>query len=370
MVGRSVSVVEYTRNRIHASTQDSVRASPSATFTGSSSIDEVVIPSNLFAVPFSTPYPTGAVQPESLVEEPAPSSFDVREIALEQKEETERFISRSVSVSLGGLGRSRNSGYDSRANEFRISGPRPLLRNTSASPRIESNRGGHRFGPTSPFRTLNARQGSGLANSPDQHVSPQLATLKEGLPLDAEKVDHYGDYFGDAATVARPQLARSTSSPPPACNDNVVANRTASWQPNDEKRLSRSSNPGRNGDSRARRSTTATRQGSVIQRSASIAQDAVQIVADAVQNVADAVRRSSLYGVYEQAKQRGAELQRRKWAMLLFEYTFYFFLIAFVYLVLIGLPMWKGAVYWLYWVFGHKFAVPGTWAVTVGIAFL
>ncbi|KAI4843774.1 hypothetical protein E4T44_06565 [Aureobasidium sp. EXF-8845] len=68
--------------------------------------------------------------------------------------------------------------------------------------------------------------------------------------------------------------------------------------------------------------------------------------------------------------------------MLLFEYTFYLILVAFVYFVLIGLPLWKGAVYWLYWVFKHKFAVAGTCSitklelsdasrsVTIGIAFL
>jgi len=82
-----------------------------------------------------------------------------------------------------------------------------------------------------------------------------------------------------------------------------------------------------------------------------------------VEDVKQAIRRSSIYDVYEKAKKRGAELQRSTWAMKLFEYTFYLILVAFVYFVLIGLPLWKGAVYWLYWVFEHKFAIAGTWYV-------
>jgi hypothetical protein len=86
-------------------------------------------------------------------------------------------------------------------------------------------------------------------------------------------------------------------------------------------------------------------------------------VLDTVENVKQAIRRSSIHDVYEKAKKRGLELQRSKWAMRLFEYTFYLILVAFVYFVLIGLPLWKGAVYWLYWVFKRKFAVAGTWYV-------
>ncbi|KAI4755137.1 hypothetical protein E4T52_12876 [Aureobasidium sp. EXF-3400] len=92
-----------------------------------------------------------------------------------------------------------------------------------------------------------------------------------------------------------------------------------------------------------------SRKESIVQRSASI-------VLDTVQDVKQAIRRSSIYDVYEKAKTRGIELQRSKWAMRLFEYAFYLLLVAFVYFVLIGVPLWKGAVYWL--------------SVTIGIAFL
>ena len=55
--------------------------------------------------------------------------------------------------------------------------------------------------------------------------------------------------------------------------------------------------------------------------------------------------------------------------MKLFEYIFYLILVAFVYFVLIGVPLWKGAVWWLYWVFEHKFAIAGTWYVIPSCGF-
>ena len=79
-------------------------------------------------------------------------------------------------------------------------------------------------------------------------------------------------------------------------------------------------------------------------------------------------RRGSLWDVYERAKVRGVELQRQRWVQLVFEYTFYVIILAFVYLVLVGMPLWKGAVYWLYWVVKNKFVVTGTWSVTLGVA--
>lgn len=50
-------------------------------------------------------------------------------------------------------------------------------------------------------------------------------------------------------------------------------------------------------------------------------------------------RRGSLWDVYERAKVRGVELQRERWVQIAFEYTFYLALVAFVYLVLVGMPL-------------------------------
>ena len=95
---------------------------------------------------------------------------------------------------------------------------------------------------------------------------------------------------------------------------------------------------------------------SIIQEAATVIATAAQAVTGGVANVA---RRTSIVDVYEKAKVRGAELQRKRWVQILFEYSVYAILLAFIYFVLIGVPLWKGAVWWLYWVVDHKFVVAG-----------
>ncbi|KAJ8113731.1 hypothetical protein OPT61_g4207 [Boeremia exigua] len=84
---------------------------------------------------------------------------------------------------------------------------------------------------------------------------------------------------------------------------------------------------------------------------------------------ASILRRSSIWQTYQAAKKRGVELQRAKWAQVAFEYAFYAVIALFVYFVLIGVPIWKGAVYWLWWAVAHKFVIAGGFSITVGIAF-
>ncbi|KAH8898854.1 glycosyl transferase, partial [Thozetella sp. PMI_491] len=111
------------------------------------------------------------------------------------------------------------------------------------------------------------------------------------------------------------------------------------------------------------------------QRSGTVRTLVHAIVPDAVQrtarNAAEKVRRrASIYETYEKAKARGKELERQRWAQLLFEYSIYLLLLAFIYLVLIGMPLWKGAVYWLvaYWVVQNKLVLQGGWSITMGVA--
>jgi hypothetical protein len=37
---------------------------------------------------------------------------------------------------------------------------------------------------------------------------------------------------------------------------------------------------------------------------------------------------------------------------------------------LIGVPLWNGAVWWLWWVVAHKFVIAGGFSITLGIALL
>ncbi|KAH6633644.1 nucleotide-diphospho-sugar transferase [Boeremia exigua] len=79
-------------------------------------------------------------------------------------------------------------------------------------------------------------------------------------------------------------------------------------------------------------------------------------------------RKGSVWKTYENAKKRSAEMQREKWAQILFEYGIYLLLLCFIYFVLIGRPLWYGAVWWTYWVVENKFVFAGGFAITLGIA--
>jgi hypothetical protein len=83
-----------------------------------------------------------------------------------------------------------------------------------------------------------------------------------------------------------------------------------------------------------------------------------------------ALRKSSLYAVYEKAKVKGIELQRARWAQILFEYTFYLVLILVLYFVLVGRPLWKGAVWWLHYAVKTDFNVMAGFVVVVALAVL
>ncbi|KAH9883293.1 nucleotide-diphospho-sugar transferase [Xylariomycetidae sp. FL2044] len=94
----------------------------------------------------------------------------------------------------------------------------------------------------------------------------------------------------------------------------------------------------------------------------------VRSVVRTARNVAQRVRRGSMAEIYEKAKARGKELERKRWVQILFEYGVYVFLLAFIYFVLVGLPLWKGAVYWMYWLVSTKFVIAGGWSILMGVA--
>lgn len=91
-------------------------------------------------------------------------------------------------------------------------------------------------------------------------------------------------------------------------------------------------------------------------------------VQETARNVISRARRNSMHDTYEKAKIRGVELQRKRWMEILFEYTIYTILLCFIYFVLVGMPLWEGAVYWLYWVISTKFVIAGGWSITLAVA--
>ncbi|PVH68236.1 glycosyltransferase family 2 protein [Cadophora sp. DSE1049] len=80
--------------------------------------------------------------------------------------------------------------------------------------------------------------------------------------------------------------------------------------------------------------------------------------------------RSSLHDLYEKAKEKQKTIRRSPLVQRGFEYTMYFVMVPFIYMVLVGMPLWGGAVYWLYLAVAHKPVIPGGFAITVGTAAL
>lgn len=74
--------------------------------------------------------------------------------------------------------------------------------------------------------------------------------------------------------------------------------------------------------------------------------------------------------LYEKAKIRQEQLKRSIWVQYLFEYTMYLLLIASVYLVLVGMPLWRGAVWYIYVLIATKFVIVGGSAIFIGLAAL
>ncbi|KAH1590507.1 hypothetical protein KXX34_004832 [Aspergillus fumigatus] len=79
------------------------------------------------------------------------------------------------------------------------------------------------------------------------------------------------------------------------------------------------------------------------------------------------IRKGSVRSLYNRAALVKIKHQRRYWRRLLFEYAVYTVLVLFVYFVLVGVPLWKGAVWWLHWIMQKKTVFQGGWAIVIGL---
>lgn len=80
--------------------------------------------------------------------------------------------------------------------------------------------------------------------------------------------------------------------------------------------------------------------------------------------------KSNVREMYEKAKVKQQQLKRSKTAQLIFRYTFYIVLISMVYLVFVGLPLWRGLVWYMYILFQNHMTLKAGLAITFGISFL
>ena len=105
----------------------------------------------------------------------------------------------------------------------------------------------------------------------------------------------------------------------------------------------------------------------IIRRASVAVQNAVETVKD---TVTGALRRGSLDELYEKAKLRQLQLMRSTTVQYGFQYTFYLVLLAVIYFVFIGFPLWNGFVLTIYYIFDMKLVVPAGTAAFLGTGFL
>ncbi|KAK4973276.1 hypothetical protein LTR66_011206 [Elasticomyces elasticus] len=261
------------------------------------------------------------------------NQFDIERIAGERTAQVGRAYSRTASISMNALGRGRATSMDN----YVITGNRVPVRRTSLQNIRESV---HESKSSFTLRENAEKAGSSTTTlGPDSRpVSGTYDKLsdysfgggnaREEKRRDSEEIDPAEPAFVITANPSGPTGRRMTVE---------TINQPLSPQ--------------------------MSRRGTILQRVPSVIQNAADTVTQAVKN-------SEIANMLEKAKIRSAHLQRKPWVQTTFEYGFYLILLAFVYFVLVGMPLWKGAVYWLYWVVSHKFVVNGTWSVTIGLAII
>ncbi|KAL4799205.1 glycosyltransferase like family 2-domain-containing protein [Aspergillus venezuelensis] len=81
-------------------------------------------------------------------------------------------------------------------------------------------------------------------------------------------------------------------------------------------------------------------------------------------------RNTSLTSRYDVSNLVKIKHRRQGWVRLLVEYGAYTIFACFVYFVLIGVPLWNGAVSWLYVLVKNKFVFEGGWAIVMVLVIL
>ena len=318
--GRRLSDTEFGERQRALRSHTSTALTPQYSHADPLAPQNIVVPAHLLPTSFA-PYDLSGESNE------ADKPFSVQDIAYQQREEIRSTFARPASIAVGEYEHGRTIGLFGLANNADIPEKNNLARKTSLNSRQEARLSRIHGGAGPPSNTL--------------QTHPLPSVREEGQPG--------RDYFGHVVWNKDTPATGGTGAQDFAAG----ARQTTAFFDQSPYRVER----------RSTQQSRATRQGSVIQRAASV-------VGEALQNVVQAVRRSSLADLYDKAKIKGQKMQRKRWAQILFEYTFYVILVAFIYFVLVGVPLWKGTVWWLWWVFNNKFVVPGTWAVTIGVAAL
>ena len=269
---------------------------------------------------------------------------------------------RAVSVSIGGLGRTRETGRETNANAF------PILNAPKRSSRAESTVDPCDSMPTPRLQRSATITIGSLAKS---NFTRCGASTVSHFPIPRHEQPAWWRY---KPATARNQVAQDSSIFLSLKNYRSCATRPDVTQPlpvfvgrdsglNDSQgRRERGSDA--EADLRRTSLDTSWAPGCDVVRRASIA------IEDVVQGLSSITRRTSLSDIYEKAKVRQKQLKRSKIAQIGFQYIFYLFLLVCTYFILVGVPLWKGVVWYIYILFSNKLVVPVGTAVFLGVGFL
>jgi hypothetical protein len=323
---------------------------PQTHYLGSGSIfEDVTIPTNILRYANIAKQWTPraeATGTQDLHQGDSTSTFNVVDIALEQQLVIDYAMGNASTSHAGSLWRTRSVWDHGRATSWRQTSLPTLSEKKAhgASGPQRRSTSGMQAAHKTPRRSLDIRQGQDITSA-GQHMNNTI--LFRSL----------NSYALNEAARDR-ERKRSDIVPPDA-------NYLAAYEGSMEKDINQSLSddpscavkdvPGQPRDS------------SMIRRASIVIASAYETL---TQGTTDLMRRSSLWDVYENAKMRSKHLQRKKWVQVVFEYAFYIMLLSFVYFVLIGRPLWNGAVWWLYWVVDTQFTVAGTWSITIGLAIM
>jgi hypothetical protein len=325
-------------------------------------VELVAIPNGLSRRQSNSVYPTGR---KAEAVEADPNRFDVREIV-----KAPARVARAASISLGALQRTRVTGIQYPANSLSIideraeeaaslyhfaGGPPVLLDN----PPLKTPK----RALTNPSRRSRNRSTVILPSAWQAEVNTSPSGQARAAP---DVLTDQSHVFRDLSSFNFGQRRRSSNRPylfytrgnsddrESFGDDSPGVSRTVTLES-----LNLSSS-----HEAANRRMTASSVGTNSIRRASV------VVADAVTKVLSKVRRSSLASLNEKAKIRQEQLKRSIWVQLLFEYSMYVLLIASIYFVLVGVPLWRGVVWYMYVLIATKFIIVGGSAIFVGLAAL
>ena len=310
-----------------------------------------------------------------------PESYDAVNVAV--------IRARAFSVALGDVGRRRATTLQTVANRLPV-----VDANQSLRPIVEEIDPLDRQTNTVNLQRATSVNIGGLARSralgrpdganPDLGDRVPLATGKRhsssaGAPIDNallfQSLNSFNFTTDQQSALKRPPpvfIARANSGKPvdsPPHSPGLGQSRFSNSRPAAERQFS-----GRSGLSGASMASMHT----ILRRASVLVGDAVQGVAGAVtgtvRGAGNAVRRTSIYevynGYYKKALVRQEKLKRSKFTMVAFRYIFYFFLLALLYFVMVGFPLWTGLVLVIYYLLSRTLVLPGGFAIFIGIAFL